>query len=213
MMDTMTMVATPKQEFVQLASEQQIERTVRALEANGIRALVVEDGAAARQAVLNLLPEGAQVFSAPSQTLEAIGVLPDINESGRYDAIRPKLMKLDRNTQARDMRKLGSSPDFVVGSVHAVTEQGQLLIASGGGSQLTPYAYGAGQVIWVVGTQKIVRDRAAGLQRIEEHSLPLEDARMRQLRGVGSMVGKILIVNCERPGRATVILVKQALGF
>jgi L-lactate utilization protein LutC len=212
-MDMMTMVATPKQEYVELASDEQIERTVRALAANGIQALVVEDAAAARQAVLDLLPEGAEVFSATSQTLEAIGVLPDIAESGRYDAIRPKLMKLDRNTQAREMRKLASSPDVVVGSVHAVTEQGQLLIASGSGSQLAPYTYGAGQVIWVVGTQKIVPDLAAGLQRIEEHSLPLEDARMRKLRGVGSRVGKILIVNGERPGRATVILVKEALGF
>jgi hypothetical protein len=212
-MDTMTMVATPKQEYVELASDERIERTVRALAANGIQALVVEDAAAARQAVLNLMPEGAEVFTSTSRTLETIGVLPDINESGSYDAIRPKLLKLDRNTQAREMRKLASSPDFVVGSVHAITEQGQLLIASGGGSQLTAYAYGAGQVIWVVGTQKIVRDLAAGLRRIEEHSLPLEDARMRQLRGVGSRVGKILIVNAERAGRATVILVKEALGF
>ncbi len=207
------MVAPIRPGFAEPASDEQIARTVKALEANGLRAIVVEDRAGARAALLSLLPEGAEVFTATSQTLAAIGVLPDINESGRYDAIRPKLMKLDRQTQGREMRKLAASPDYAVGSVHAVTEQGQVLVASAGGSQLAAYVYGAGKVIWVVGAQKIVADLDEGLRRIDEHTLPLEDARMRQMRGVGSFVGKLLIVNRELAGRATVILVREALGF
>jgi len=211
--DTMTWVAPARQDFAQPASEEQIARAVAALEANGIRVQVVDDRRAALEALLALLPEGAEVFTAASQTLEAMGAAAEINQSGRFDAIRPKLMKLDRQTQMREMRKLASSPDYVVGSVHAITEHGQVLVASGGGSQLAPYVYGAGHVVWVAGTQKIVADIEEGLRRIEEHSLPLEDARMRQTRGVGSQVGKILIFNREPAGRTRLILVREPLGF
>jgi len=211
---TMEMVMAPaRQSFAEPATDEQIERAVQALAANNIRALVVDDRAAALQALLELLPEGAEVFTASSQTLEAIGALKAINESGRFDAIRPKLLKLDRQTQAREMRKLADSPDYVVGSVHAITEQGQVLVASGGGSQLASYVYGAGKVIWVAGSQKIVANRNDGFRRIEQHSLPLEDARMRLTRGVGSQVGKVLIFNREPVGRTTLILVREALGY
>jgi hypothetical protein len=211
--DAMTMVAPVKHDFALPASEEQITRAVKALQANGIHALVVDDRAAALAALLALLPEGAEVFTAASQTLEAIGAVAEINQSGRFDAIRPKLMKLDRQTQMREMRKLAASPDYVVGSVHAITEEGQVLVASGGGSQLAAYVYGAGHVLWVAGTQKIVANLDEGLRRINEHSLPLEDARMRQTRGVGSQVGKIMIFNRELSGRTTLILVREVLGF
>ena len=212
--DTMQMVVAPaRQSFAEPASEEQIARAVQALTANNIRAIVVDDRAAALRALLEVLPEGAEVFTASSQTLEAMGALKAINESGRFDAIRPKLLKLDRQTQGREMRKLAGSPDYVVGSVHAITEQGQVLVASGGGSQLASYVYGAGKVVWVAGTQKIVADLNEGFRRIDEHSLPLEDARMRQTRGVGSLVGKVLIFNREPAGRTTLILVREALGY
>jgi acyl-CoA hydrolase len=211
--EPLTLVAPARQDFAQPASEEQIARTVAALKANGIHALVVDDRVAALAALLALLPEGAEVFTAASQTLEAIGAIAEINQSGRFEAIRPKLMKLDRQTQMREMRKLAASPDYVVGSVHAITEQGQVLVASGGGSQLASYVYGAGHVVWVAGTQKIVADLNEGLRRIDEHSLPLEDARMRQTRGVGSQVGKIMIFKREPAGRTALILVREVLGY
>ena len=212
-MDIMTMVAPVQQDFSQPASEEQIERTAAALEANGIHVIVVDDRAAAHDELMARLPEGAEVFTAASQTLEALGVLPEINESGRFDAIRPKLMKLDRQTQMREMRKLAASPDYVVGSVHAITEQGQVLVASAGGSQLAPYVYGAGQVLWVAGAQKIVADLDEAMQRLEQHTFPLEDARMMRTRGVHSHIGKMIIVNREPKGRTTLILVREALGY
>ena len=204
----------PNMEFSRLASDEQIEKTVRALEANGITAIVVGTGDEARQRALELLPAGAEVYNSGSRTLEAIGLAAEIEESGRYQAIRPRLFAMDRQTQGREMRKLGASPDVVVGSVHAVTEQGQVLIASASGSQLAPYVSGAGTVIWVVGTQKLVRDLDEGLRRIEEYSYPLEDARLREVYGMSSAVAKVLIVNREmRPGRATMVLIKENLGF
>ena len=135
------------------------------------------------------------------------------NESSRYHPLRPQLKTLDRQTQGREWRKLQSSPEYVVGSVHAVTEQGQVLIASASGSQLASYVFGAGHVIWVVGAQKIVRDLGEGFRRVREYSYPLEHERMHALNGLGSFVTKILVVERERPGRISVLLVKEALGF
>jgi hypothetical protein len=204
----------PNMAFNQLASDERLATTVRALEANNLRALVAATGDEARQQVLELLPPGAEVFTSGSRTLEVIGLASEINDSGRYQAIRPRLFAMDRQMQGREMRKLGASPDVVVGSVHAITEQGQILIASAGGSQLASYASGAGQVIWVAGTQKLVRDLDEGLRRIQEYSYPLEDARARETYGMPSAVNKILIVNREYfPGRVTVVLVKENVGF
>jgi LUD domain len=201
-------------EFSTLASDEQVETTVRALEANGIHVIVAENGDEARQRALELIPEGAEVFTATSRTLETIGLASEINESPRYQAVRPRLYALDRATQQREIRKLTATPEVVVGSVHAITEQGQILIASYGGSQLAPYASGAGSVIWVAGTQKLVRTLDEAMRRIQEYSFPLEDARLREAYGMGSGIGKILIVNRDPvPGRLTLILVKENLGF
>ena len=112
------------------------------------------------------------------------------------------------------MRKLGASPDVLVGSVHAITEKGEIMIASAVGSQLGPAASGAGTVIWVVGTHKLVRTLEDGFRRIREHSLPLESERTQQVYGQASAINKLLIVNGEAyPGRITIVLVKQQLGF
>ena len=201
-------------EFTQLASEEQIARTVQALEAHGIRAVVFETGEEARTYVLDLIPSGAQVYNSPSRSLELIGLAEDIEHPTRFQSVRAQLHSLDRVTQRREMRKLGASPDVLMGSVHAITEQGEILIASATGSQLGPAASGAGMVIWVVGTQKLVRTLEDGFRRIREHSLPLESERTQQVYGQASAINKLLIVNGEAyPGRITIVLVKQQLGF
>lgn len=205
---------TPNMEFSHPVNSEQVEATAEALRANGMETIIVPDGAAARDLVLSMLPEGAEVFTAGSRTLDNIGLAAAINESGNFQAIRPRIAVLDRATQGREMRKLAASPDYVVGSVHAITAQGQVLIASYGGSQLASYVYGASKVIWVVGTQKLVTTLEEGLRRIQEYSLPLEDARLRATMGRPSHVGKILQVNEEAiPNRVTVVLVEEELGF
>jgi acyl-CoA hydrolase len=216
----MATVLTPNRSWATLASDDQIERTAAALETNGMRAIVVDTGDEARHQVFKLLPAGAQVLTMTSRTLEAIGVAEEINEpspmeeSRRYDAVRSKLMQMDMQTQWPEMRRLGASPDYTIGSVHAITEHGEVFVASAGGSQLAAYVYGAGSVIWVVGSQKIVPDRDAAFKRIYEYSFPREDERAREAYGIGSGVNKVLIVNREfMPDRITVILVKQELGF
>ncbi len=200
------------------AAREVIERTLKSLQANGIQAVLVPNAAEARKQVLAMLPAGGEVFNETSITLETIGLAGEINEPGRYDSIRNTLGAMDPKTQGRDMRKLGAAPDFAVGSVHALTEGGTLLIASNTGSQLPAYAYGAGKVIWVVGAQKIVKDVDEGLRRIREYVLGLESARARKAYGLpddwNSFYAKILLFNREvNPGRAHLVLVNEALGF
>jgi hypothetical protein len=163
---------------------------------------------------LNKFHRVQSFFWGASVTLEKLRIKDEIDSSGRYDALRPKMRSMNRATQGREIRKLGAGPDYVAGSVHAVTENGQVLIASYSGSQLAPYVFGAGRVIWVVGAQKIVKDLEEGLRRIEDYIVPLEEMHMQQLYNSHTYPSKVLIVNREiKPGRITMIIVKEQLGF
>jgi hypothetical protein len=206
--------AIPIETFAKLANDEKIERTSKALEANGIHTLIAENAAEAKKLFFELVPEGAEVFLGASVTLEQTGIRDEVDKSGRFDALRPKMFAMNRETQGREIRKLVGAPDYAAGSIHAVTEDGHVLIASNTGSQLGPYASGAGKIIWVVGAQKIVKDLNEGFSRIEEHVLPLEEAHMQELYKVGTAVSKVLIFNREiRPNRITMIIVKEELGF
>jgi hypothetical protein len=200
--------------FAVAATPEQIERAARALAAHAFTVEVLDDAQAARVRVGGLVPEGAAVYTAASETLRLSGIEDDLNRSGRYVAVKPRVHSLDRTTQAAEIRRLTTTPDVVVGSVAAVTEDGTLVAASASGSQLPAYAGGAGQVILVVGAQKIVPDLAAALRRIETYALPLEDARARATYGRPSAINKLLVVNAEPfPGRTTVLLLREAIGF
>jgi hypothetical protein len=200
--------------FESLADDASVKRATAALEANGINVLRASDAAEAKRIVLSLIPEGAQVHHGASQTLEATGIINAVETSGRYEHLRPRIWKMDRKTQADEIRRLGAAPDVMLGSVHAVTGTGSLITASMGGSQLGPYVSGAGRVILVVGTQKIVADLDEGLRRVNEYAFPLEDARAQVTYGIHSAVNKVLIINRELvPGRITVVFVDEVLGF
>jgi predicted RNA-binding protein with PIN domain len=195
------------------ASDDVIERAANALRANNIEVVVVDTGAEARDAVLARVPEGSEVHSAKSRTLEDIGVYDDLHEPGRFDAIRPKLYAMDRATQGREMRKLGAAPDTIVGSVNAITEDGVLVAASALGNQLGSYAGGAGRVILVVGSQKFVPDIDTALRRIRDVVFPYEDERVRERMGVSTKLEKVLIIFGEWvEGRTTVIIVREPVG-
>lgn len=201
-------------EFAVLASDQRIATTASALEENGVRTSVVESGGEAREQVNASIRDGAEVFNNTSRTLESIGVADDIERSGRYQALRLRLFQMDREMQSHEMRVLAASPEYVVGSVHAVTEGGSLLIASASGSQLGPIVSGAEHVILVIGGQKVVADVETGMRRIYEYSFPLEDERARLAYGVPSGVNNILIINrVVAPNRVRAIIVKEKLGF
>jgi len=201
-------------DFATPATEAQLQAVAEKLRERNFEVLVVDTGAEARDAALALVPEGAEVHSAKSKTLEDIGVFDVLMQSGRYDFLRPKLFTMDRATQAREMRKLVAAPDHMLGSVQAVTEAGQLVVASASGSQMGPYSASAGQLILVVGSQKIVADLDTALRRVTEYVQPYEDQRLREQMGIGTRLCRVLIIECDfRPGRTTVIVVREPVGF
>ena len=198
-----------------VASDEAIQTTVKNLENNGFVVTVADTAEAAKQAALDLIPKGAEVLTSTSKTLEALELDKTLNESGDYDAIRPKLNAMWGDpTKKRDQRKLGAAPDYMIGSVHAVTQDGNVLIASNTGSQLPGYTYGAGTVIWVVGAQKIVKDMQDAKQRLEQHVFPLENERSKEAYGMPTFVSKLLEYRREvTPDRVHIVIVKEALGF
>jgi hypothetical protein len=190
-----------------------VERVAAALRTHNIEAIVVETGGQARDLVLELIPAGSEVHSGKSKTLEDVGLYSELVESGRYDAIRPRIFAMDRKTQGREIRKLSAAPDFMLGSVAAVTEDGTLIAASGTGSQLGPYVAGAGRLILVVGSQKIVPDLDAALRRIRDVVFPFENAQVQARLGVDTILAKLLVMYGEwLPGRTTVVLVREPVG-
>jgi hypothetical protein len=204
----------PAAAFTDPVPAERLERTAAALTAHGFAVEVVDDAAAARERVKDLIPEGASVLTGASETLRLSGIDEDINASGRYASVRAYGMTLDRAKDADEIRRLIASPDVAIGSVNAVTETGALVIASASGSQLPGYAGGAAHAIWVVGAQKVVPDLDTALRRIEEYVLPLESARVQVVYGGPSAVNRVLILNAEpHPGRGTVLLVRAAIGY
>jgi hypothetical protein len=206
------MTTNASERYTTLPDDQTVAATVVALEEHGFSVDVVDDFAAAHEAVLALIPEGSSVMTNTSVTLQDTGIADAIN-GGPYDSARNKLNELDFATQLPEMKAIGGQPDYALGSVHAVTRDGALFIASASGSQLASYAWGAANVIFVVGAQKLVPSPEAARERIYEYTLKLEDARAYAAYGQNSFVGKILEIHQEFPGRIHVVIVRQVVGF
>lgn len=201
--------------WTKIPGKSTIKKTIDALKANNIESLIVENKKEAKKKVLELIPQGSEVMTMTSVTLDAIGISAEINQSGKYNSIRSKLTSMDRSTQSLEMQKLGSAPEYVIGSVHAVTQDGKILIASNTGSQLSAYVYGSSHVVWVIGAQKIVKDIDEGMRRIYKYILPLESERVKKAYGMPkSAVNKLLVINKEvKQNRIIAIIVKEVLGF
>lgn len=200
--------------YTKLATQDQIDRTIQSLEKNGFTVILAKNGQEAKVKALSLIKKGSSVMTATSTTNNQIGLSDEIENSKNFISLRKKIMTLPDSKQRSEARRINSAPDYVVGSVHSITEDGHVIVASNSGSQLPAYAYSAEHVIWVVGTQKITKDTASGLKRLEDHVLKLESERLMQIYGVASSISKLLIINKEvTPGRVTIILTKEKLGF
>lgn len=201
------------QRFAEPASEEQIQNAAASLAKNGFAVKIVDTPDDARLYVESILPLDQMILTGASETVRISGLDKDINTSGKFKSLRQQLAKMDP-TQFREQIKLGATVDVIVGSVHAISENGEVVVGSASGSQLGPYAASAGKVIWVVGSQKIVPDLGTAMRRLETYSYPLEDIRMHESRSMPSMLAKILIIKREvMPGRTTVVLVRQPIGF
>lgn len=197
------------------ADEKLISEVANSLQKNNITVFVVDNKEQAKQQFLDLVPEGSEVMTNTSVTLEESGIAGEVLESGKYDSVKNKLMNMDNSTQKKDMKKIGSVSEYAIGSVHAITKEGNIMIASRSGSQIPGYAYGADHVILFVGSQKLVNSLDEGFKRIYEYDLPLESERARKAYGSnGSEVAKILIFNIEPiPNRTTVVIIKEPIGY
>ena len=200
-------------DFAAPASQAQVDSLAANLRERNFEVVIVDSAAEVKDAVMSRIPEGASVHSGKSKTLEDSGLFKELMESDRYDFIRRRTMKMDRATQGDEIRRLSSAPDVMLGSVQAVTQAGQLVVTSASGSQIGPYASGAGRLILIVGSQKIVPDLDAAFRRIQDYVFPWEDARLREQMGIGTAITRTLIIERDfRPGRTTIILVKEPIG-
>ncbi|GAC1391091.1 MAG: hypothetical protein NVSMB46_02350 [Candidatus Saccharimonadales bacterium] len=202
------------EKFNQIPDDSVITTTSDALTTNGFHVTVVDDLMSAKETVLGMIPKGSEVFTATSVTVDESQISKIINESGEYNAVRPQLFaNMNDESKKQEMRRLGAAPDYVIGSVHAVTQKGEVVVASYSGSQLSSYVSGAQHVIWVVGVQKIVNDLSEAFERIQTYTYPLEDARAQSTYGIHSSINKLLTIYKETPGRIEIVLVKQVVGF
>jgi acyl-CoA hydrolase len=206
-------ITDASERFTALPDAQELAATVVALEEHGFSVQVVDGPDDARTAVLARIPAGSTVMTNTSVTLTETGIADAINDGGPYESARNKMFALDFETQVQQMKAIGGQPDYALGSVHAVTHDGTLVIASASGSQLASYAWGAANVIFVIGAQKLVPGLDAARERIYQHSLKLEDARAQAAYGQHSYVGKILEIHQELPGRIHIVLIRQPLGY
>jgi L-lactate utilization protein LutB len=201
--------------YNQTATPEIVAQTKENLESRGFVVHLATNKDEAKKLALSLIPEGSEVMTMSSVSLAETGIDETLNNSGKYNAVRDKLYTLDNETQAKEMKILGAVNDYVIGSVHAVTIDGEVVIASLTGSQLPAYVYTSNKVIWVVGTQKITDNMMDAMKRLHEYVLPLESERAHKAYGVaGSSVNKILIYNREaNPQRVHIIFVDEVLGY
>lgn len=192
-----------------------LDELVANCERRGFAVELIKTGAQANQRLLELIPSGADVTNGGSTTLKEIGFMDHL-ENGPHDWRYRRadiLAEPDEDVRHR-MRRLATTADYMVGSVNALAVSGEAVSADAGGTRVGAYAFGAGKVIWVVGTNKIVPTLEDAIERVRTVTLPLEDARMRANTSMGSWISKLIIIESEYiAGRITLLLVDEALGF
>ncbi len=194
-----------------------VNNTIEALVKNGMTAELVQTRAEAKEKALTLIPEGAEVMTMTSISLEETGIEAEINSSKKYKSVKNMLNSMSRDTEGKEMQRLGAAPEWALGSVHAVTENGEVVVTSGTGSQLPAYLYGAAHVLWIVGTHKIVKNTEEAMLRIKEYLIPLESVRARKAYGLpdtwNTNPSKTVVINSEAPNRIHIIFVNEKIGF
>jgi L-lactate utilization protein LutC len=199
-----------------LASPEIVQKVMENVKPRNITPILVQTRAEALETLKSLLPEGAELMTGSSTTLQEIGFI-DLLKSGEHPWKNLKdgiAAETDQIKQAA-LRKQSILADYFIASVHAITESGEIFVASGSGSQVPSYAFSSNHVIWVVGTHKIVKNLDEAFKRLHEYTWPLEDKRMKSTGAPGSTIGKILIFEKEivPMRKITLLLVNEKLGF
>jgi L-lactate utilization protein LutC len=189
-------------------------RTVEALQARNIHVIVTDTCEEANNALIQLLPEGAEICDSTSETLDALGFTAFVRGNPRYNNLHDIYEAEPDLAKRNDLRRRASIADYFIGSVQAIAETGEIFVASATGSQLAPYVYAAKYVILVVGIQKIVPTFEAAMQRVRGHTLARHDQWLADMGRAPTPIGKLGIIEYEsQAGRITVILVKERVGW
>ena len=204
----------PGQDQSQLADETAIERAVESLTARNMEAIVVENRDKALEALKELVPPGSEVYSSTSETLDAIGFTEFLHGNPSYNNLHDQIDVEPDPAKQREMRRLASVAEYYVGSVQAITETGEILVASASGSQISAYAYAAKHLVLVAGTNKLCPTLSDAIDWVRGYALEKHDQWLAG-RGVGPMpIGKLLIMEKESTvGRVRVVLIKEELGW
>ena len=197
-----------------LPDKETVDVAIRALNARGFRAELVPDRRAALEKVRSLIPDGAEVMTGSSKTLEEIGLVNALSTGDHpWNNLKAKIVSERDREKQMTLRRMATFADYFIGSVHAITTEGEMVAGSASGSQLGAYAFGGKNLIIVAGTNKITEDLNEALLRLREHSVPLEDQRMKSLGFPGTYLSKVFIYEGERQRNVRVILVNERLGF
>ena len=197
-----------------VVDEPAIRRTVEGLKERNVAAMVAENGEEARQMLIDLIPDGAEVFKSTSETLDTIGYSDYIRETDRYKNLYLEISEEPDRERQRELRRLASVAEYYVGSVHAIAETGEVIVASGSGSQLGAYVYGAKTVIWVAGVQKICPTFEDALARVRGFSVERHHEWATSQGRAAAPMGKLMIFeNEQNPDRLKMVLIKESLGW
>lgn len=203
-------------DYDRLAPRESVENVIQALGKRGIKAEFVDTNGEAFKRLKELIPAGAEIMTGSSTTLDQIG-FTDLLKSGKHEwrNLKDAILAEKDGKKQMELRKRSVTSQFFISSVHAVTENGEILVASASGSQIPSCAFSSDNVVWIVGTQKIVPTLEDAFRRVREYVLPLEDKRMKSVGYPGSTIAKILILEREiMPNRKlTLVFVNEKLGF
>ncbi|MFH1015676.1 MAG: lactate utilization protein [Chloroflexota bacterium] len=201
-------------DWTAIPADKVIEQTVSALKKRNIQVIVVSNKREALAKLKELIPAGASVMTGGTTTLDEIG-FTDVLKSQKHPwrNLKDAIFAEKDPAKQYELRRQSLLVDYFVASVQAIAQTGEVLNCDATGTRTGPYAYGPKQVIWVAGAQKIVADLTQAFRRMWEHCVPLEDQRMKNIGYPGTTVSRILIYEKADPGRITMILVKEKLGF
>ncbi len=197
-----------------IPSDQVIDKTVEALKKRQVQVLVVNNRSEALAKLKEIIPAGASVMTGGSTTLDQIGFTALLkSKNHRWRNLKDAIFTEKDPAKQSELRRQAILADYYIASIQAIAQTGEVLNCDATGTRTGPYAYGPKQVIWVAGAQKIVTNLDQAFRRMWEHCVPLEDQRMKSIGYPGTTVSRILIYEKADPGRITLILVKEKLGF
>ncbi len=201
--------------WAKLASESNLSRTVDSLKSHGINVFVVSNKEEALAKVKHLIPKGVSIANGSSATLTEIGFVDYLMKGSHgWKNLHEEVLKEKDPVKQSDLRRKMVTADYFLGSINAISKTGELVACDASGSRVTAYPFAAKNLILVAGTQKITNSLNEAMERVREYVFPMESARAKKVYGMGSTLGKWVIIEYEKiPNRTTLILVKEKLGF